>query len=415
MRRITSKYITLQTVYGFAINTTSQLHLYIYKQKQHNKMRGQKCKPAKDDEGDDVQLFKSHFAVGDIREGRPKRIRFKAAETKLSADGEGFLCPECSYTCPFDSKHCENCRSPCSYMAGIGVVVSKESNVPQVSDSDSEDGPAKKTKRSTTKTAAKKTSYKKTKKLSGNMFKKSIVGPRRKKRGNAEYRKALSGAGITKKRKTIEQSDDEEDDVSCSASLKRTAGVPGRGKSPRLGARKLLSIKMGNGQQDDDADNFDCNRSSESAIQIGDYKAMADGLGILFRNQTESEINSLKEELNDVKSRLNRSGDELSRKTKQNGALRGLVNKQANQIHVLHAISGDLRGKKHRLEIDNQTLKNKLASTRAEKKSAKAENRELQAQNQDLIQNIRAKDAQIRDMTRYLAHLQAYQPMWGSY
>jgi len=91
-----------------------------------------------------VQLFASDFASSRVdvsSQGRPKRkikhvVRFDAAPHSYSLErkktaaagkiGSGFLCPSCSFHCSYDARECLNCKLPCRYVAGTGVVVERE-------------------------------------------------------------------------------------------------------------------------------------------------------------------------------------------------------------------------------------------------------------------------------------------------
>ena len=90
-----------------------------------------------------VQLFASEFSTDHdlTTEGSSKRkikqvVRFNAAPHSYSLErkkhaasgktGSGFLCPQCSFHCSYDVHQCLSCDLPCRYVAGTGVVVSRD-------------------------------------------------------------------------------------------------------------------------------------------------------------------------------------------------------------------------------------------------------------------------------------------------
>lgn len=100
------------------------------------------------DDDDIVQLFASDFnnnfdpAVhGRLSQGRSRRmikavVRFNAAPHSYALEqrkqkaagktGSGFVCPQCAYLCPYNSRRCPQCGLPCRYVAGTGVVVCRD-------------------------------------------------------------------------------------------------------------------------------------------------------------------------------------------------------------------------------------------------------------------------------------------------
>mmetsp|Transcript_11775 Transcript_11775/g.25846 ORF Transcript_11775/g.25846 Transcript_11775/m.25846 type:complete len:576 (+) Transcript_11775:293-2020(+) len=82
-------------------------------------------------------LFAFDTAKEEYNWGRPKRriktisrfdptIKEKQSGCKI---GHGFICPQCSATCTYDSRACYQCHLECCYEAGVGVVVLQDRRI----------------------------------------------------------------------------------------------------------------------------------------------------------------------------------------------------------------------------------------------------------------------------------------------
>jgi len=84
-----------------------------------------------------VPLFAFDTVTEEYNWGRPKRriktiarfdptLKEKQSGCKI---GHGFICPQCSAVCTYDSRECYQCHLECCYEAGVGVVVLQDRRI----------------------------------------------------------------------------------------------------------------------------------------------------------------------------------------------------------------------------------------------------------------------------------------------